>query len=394
LERKRGLRATEVKSIWKLEQVLGDHLKFVAALARFLALDNHSLVYVLGNHDREFHFPGVQRGFVRSIADQLADVTTLCSRITFEPWFYYVPGEIYVEHGQQYDFYTSFRHVLQPTTQTREGEMIALPMGNLSNRYLMSQMGFFNPHAGDYILNLFSYAWHWLRYYAFSRRGIALNWFFGSLLVLARLLRTKREIHATPPGYDEMKSRLCQRSAISETEFRQIEVLQHPPITNRVYRIVREFWIDRLIVALLMTSGTITLALVEIPLWIKLMVPLSSFPLLYLIYEWFAHGETVRGVEQEIRRYGTEIARILLTPLVVFGHTHAPQMFPIGEGVTFVNTGTWAPIFSKNQPGELLPGLRNTLWVHTIVGRAPEVQLTSQLPLPNRPRGGRPRTVR
>jgi hypothetical protein len=80
--------------------------------------------------------------------------------VQFGPWFYLVPGEIYVEHGNQYDYYTSFRHVLDPVVDDDGQATLALPMGNLSNRYLMTQMGYFNPHASDFILNAFAYVEH------------------------------------------------------------------------------------------------------------------------------------------------------------------------------------------------------------------------------------------
>jgi len=67
--------------------------------------------------------------------------------LQFEPWFYFVAGEIYAEHGHQFDPTTRSRTPLAPNGLQSRGPMLALPMGNLSNRYLMPRMGFFNPHA-------------------------------------------------------------------------------------------------------------------------------------------------------------------------------------------------------------------------------------------------------
>jgi len=108
--------------------------------------------------------------------------------IRFEPWFFHVPGEIYAEHGQQYDMYSSFRYILAPRVAWGGAEQIALPMGNLSNRYLMARMGFFNPHVSEFILNLFLYVAHWVRHYALSKRSILVPWFTGSLRVVGRVV--------------------------------------------------------------------------------------------------------------------------------------------------------------------------------------------------------------
>lgn len=359
-ERKRGLAPTAEKSAWKLHRVLSDHPVFVDALARFVAR-GHKIVYVMGNHDRELHFREVQQVLVRSLraSAESRGVELTENSIRFEPWFYYVPGEIYAEHGQQYDHYSSFRYVLSPVVETRrDGSVIALPMGDLANRYLITLMGFFNPHASDFILNVFHYAAHWFRHYAFSKRGIVWNWFWGSVLVMSELLAMKKRIHTRPVNYDACLAHAARRSGLQLDTLRALGALQPPPITTRFYRIVREFWIDRLIIAVLMTSGTIALALSPIPLWIQLMVPLSSFPLLYFVYEWLAKGDTIFTIEREVPNFARRVAELVNVKVVTFGHTHRPRIIPLEHDTSFVDTGTWAPILTQGQP---TPGYRNYL---------------------------------
>lgn len=379
VERRRGMAPTEAKSVWKLQRVLGDHPRFVSMLAGVLAA-GHRVVYVLGNHDREFHFEAVQAALRDAVAEHARseghDIDT--ELLQFEPWFFHVPGEIYVEHGQQYDYYTSFRYILAPLVPGRRVPMLALPMGNLSNRELMSEMGFFNPHASNYILNVYRYVTHWLRHYAFSRRNIATRWFFGSIAVVLQLLRNKGALQRHPPDHDALLDAHAQRIGLPSDTVRALDRLKRQPITNRWYRVVREFWIDRLLLAGLMTGGTVALALSPIPLWIKLMVPLSSFPLLFLIYEWFAHGETIFSAEDQAGEYARAIADLVSTQVVTFGHSHTPLSFPVRAGVTYVNTGTWAPVWSDDRH-ELSPGLRNVLLAR-FDGQATSVALTSTLP--------------
>jgi len=364
-ERRRGLRASAGKSAWKLERILAAHPVFVDALARFLGR-GHRVVYVLGNHDRELHFPEVREVFLESLraAGSMAGCSFDDYALRFEPWFFHVPGRLYAEHGHQYDYYTSFRHLLEPTVERRGEREIALPMGNISNRLLMSRMGYFNPHASDYILNMFRYAVHWLRFYAFSRHSLMITWLMGSFLALRQLLDTKRRLRRRPPrGHEEALGALRARVELSGEDLDALRRLQRPPITDRLFRMVREFWIDRVVLSLLMTGGTIALALVPIPLWIKLMVPLSCFPLVYFFYEALAQGETVFSATAKVEGYAREIGARLRVPLVTFGHSHDPRLVNVGPGISFVDTGTWAPVTASYPRTELLPGYCNWLEV-------------------------------
>ncbi|MCC6746075.1 MAG: metallophosphoesterase [Deltaproteobacteria bacterium] len=361
-ERMYGLNPTEAKSVWKLERVLAHHPILVEALARYVGA-GHRVVYVAGNHDPEMFFPGVQAAWRGAILARAAELGLAVrdDQLVVEPWFFYVPGEIYAEHGHQYDVYTSLRSVLDPTVPGPEGPEIALPMGNLSNRRMMSRMGFFNPHASDYILNVFRYVAHWFRHYAFSRRSLVLPWFFGSLSTVAALLTTKGRQQRHRLDYRALLAAQAERGHMPLPEVKVINRLRRLPIAGRLYRVIREFWLDRLAIAVLMTGGTIALALVPIPLWIKLMVPLSSFPLVYFVYEWFAHGENIFNVEQECHKAALELGRLLMTRVVTFGHTHVPGVKPLLPGVSYVNTGTWAAVPDQADRKALRLGLRNTL---------------------------------
>jgi UDP-2,3-diacylglucosamine pyrophosphatase LpxH len=364
-ERARGLDATEPKSVWKLGRVLDNHPVFMDALVDHLAA-GHRVVYIMGNHDREFHFPAVRQTLLDILRVRLEARGAVLedAALRFEPWFFHVPGEIYAEHGQQYDAYTSFFRLLSPTVKFPLGaEQLAIPMGNLSNRYLMTRMGFFNPHASDYVLNFFRYVLHWLKHYAFSKRSLLLTWLVGSFVVVWKLVKVRPLLLLKSPDLPASFLKVAEAKGIAPEKVRAIYALQRPPIITRFYRLIREFWIDRLLIAAFMTVGTVTLALVPIPLWIKLMVPLSTFPLLYFIYEWAAQGESIFTIERRFPNVARAIAALLPVRVVTFGHTHTPRLIPILKGTVFVDTGTWAPITQKRRPDRLAPGFRNFLWV-------------------------------
>ena len=377
-ERRRGLAATEEKSAWKLERVLSHHPRFLDALARFRAR-GHQIVYVMGNHDREFHFTAVREAFTSCLRQTAAGLGSPLtgSAIRYEPWFYFVPGEIYAEHGQQYDYYSSFHSLLAPTEVSGRQQVIALPMGNLSNRYLMSSMGYFNPHAGDFILNLYSYLAHWLRHYARSRRSLLFKWFFGSLLVMRKLYRRRRLFHSRPQDYDRLLKQTARHAGLPVEKVLALDRLCRPPITNRFYRILREFWLDRVAIGAFMAGGTVALALVPIPLWIKLMVPLTGFPLFFFIYEYLARGGSIFTTEKEIPKFARRVSEMLPVRIVTFGHTHVPRLLPLSRGVCFVDTGVWAPVFRKEDRTKLARGRRNYLVANFDAGNGVSVRFDS-----------------
>ncbi len=362
-ERLYGLDATAPRSAWKMDLILADHPIFCATLARLLGA-GHRVVIILGNHDRELVFPEVQ-ATLRARVAAAGDGSEGSGELLFEPWFYYVPGEIYVEHGHQYDFYSSYRYNLEPVVEKHGEAHVALSTGNLSNRYLLSNIGFFNPHATDFILDAAGYLGHWLRHYAFTRRALILTWLIGSIRALFALLDTRSRLARNPPkDYDRHITAAAERNTVSLETARALYELRKAPITNRFYRIVREFWIDRVILALVMTGGTIALALSVAPLWTKLVVPLAIFPLMWFLYQWFAGNENALTTDYRAHDVAARIAGLVDVRAVVFGHTHGPQSVPLSRDVTFANSGTWAPTWDA-ATGEAIPGLRN--YVHVAV---------------------------
>lgn len=60
--------------------------------------------------------------------------------------------------------------------------------------------------------------------------------------------------------------------------------------------------------------------------------------------------------------------------VVTFGHTHKPRVIPLDGGLSFVDTGTWAPIMRKLEDDRLVPGYRNYL-VADFTTDEPKVEL-------------------
>ena len=400
-ERLYGLDATAAKSAWKLERILDDHPVFVRLLARLVAA-GHRVVLTIGNHDRELCFPevaAVLRARILAVAESLLSTSTsssplplsssgcgadaVAALLVIEPWFFCIPGEIYVEHGHQYDFYSSFQYNLEPVVALRGEPRIALSTGNLSNRYLLSNIGFFNPHATDFILSGLGYLRHWLRHYAFSRRMLFFIWFIGSIRALVALLQIRTRLRRHPPrDYHRHVQAAGLRYGLPPGLAERLHAMACEPITSRFHKIVREFWIDRLLLSLALTGATIAIALSGAALSVKLVIPLAVFPLVWFLYQWLAGTNNALTTEYRSQVYARGIAAIVPVKAVVFGHTHDAATQPLSRDTTFANSGTWAPSWTPD--GRPVPGLRNFVSVRIRVHDGTpegEVAVGSWLPL-------------
>lgn len=380
-ERRYGLDATAIKSRWKLDLILDHHAVFLGTLGRLVAA-GHKVVLVAGNHDRELCFEAVAERFVErvlAVAGAGGPGEERRRLVVVEPWFFHVPGEIYVEHGHQYDHYSSYTHNVDPTYE-REGERhLALCTGNLSNRYLLSKIGFFNPHATDFILSAGGYLAHWWRHYALTRRSLVFSWLLGSLRALFALLAIHRAQHrAPPPDYAAKVVAAGRRQGLDADTSARLHALASPPVTTRFGKIVREFWIDRVLLSASLTGATVALALSPAALWVKLVVPLLAFPLFWFLYGWLVGNQNALTTGYATHKNARHIARLVEAPVIVFGHTHGSELVPLGRGLTYANSGTWAP--SWDAAGNPSPG-RQTFVAVTAKGARIEAEVGSWLPL-------------
>jgi hypothetical protein len=115
---------TEEIALAKLERIIDAHGPFFDRLRRFMKHPGapRSVVYVVGNHDMELVFDGVQR--------RLREELGVPERVAF-PGLRHRHGLVHVEHGQQHDplFAIDVEH---PFLDWKEGRILNLPWGTLA----------------------------------------------------------------------------------------------------------------------------------------------------------------------------------------------------------------------------------------------------------------------
>ena len=248
---------TAANALPALDAILRDNPGFVDAVAAVVA-DGHSVVFVSGNHDVQLTLPEVRAHladcFFRAASDELTrrgatvDEEDVRARIIFRAWFHKTACGIVIEHGSQYDPYCAYRYPMAPWAKRGvapppTGE-IQPTMGSLATRLLISRMGYFNPHVDDsFMLSVGGYLWHWLRYYAFSRRSLLFAWAHGAIATIVQLVRRR-----------DPEDRRLRRANIAacarETKVPVRTVARHArlfvrPAEDRLNIVLRELWVDR-----------------------------------------------------------------------------------------------------------------------------------------------------
>ncbi|MGD2125306.1 MAG: metallophosphoesterase [Desulfobacteraceae bacterium] len=302
-----GLRTSPEKTVWKLKTIMKGHKVFFRALGRFLCAGNRCTI-ITGNHDIEWTVPEQQEAFREEMKAYLpkgAHIPSdlLSGSIDFCPWFFYVPGLVWVEHGHQYDGMNSFDYFLAPYLPN--SDEIMLPGASFFVRYLFNKVEQRDPFA-DNIKPISAYV---------RRYGLRLLFSPQIMKHVRYFLEILRKIRKFKP--EELEA-LRQKNE------------------ERIREEARRFGIDVEKVDTVRSHWVPSFAYNESKLR----------NILYFLY--YNAGRTYRGIALAIRKQ-------LGVKYVIFGHTHETDLLLLSrtKKAEYVNSGTWTKIFSRN-PGERL----------------------------------------
>lgn len=343
LERKRGLHPQEEKSQFKIKKILEDHIVWVSAIRSFIAR-GHRVVIIIGNHDLEMHFPLVKRTLLDALAvgpDQ--------ERIRFADWFYISNKDTLIEHGNQYDPYCVAEDPLNPFVLKFNRIETRLPFGNLTTRYLINGMGFFNPHVGsNFIMSASEYVRFFLRYIVGAQPFIMFSWLWGATVVLIqsfldRLLPSIKD----PLTFEDKVEYVARKANATPRMVRELRELFVPPAASSPITLMRELWLDRAFLVLIAFLSFFFLVFMVRQLfqisffWI--FVPLFLFLPFFIFYSRNVSSEVMQNAEpkDDILNLSSQITKV---NRIVYGHTHIARHEIIGA-VEHLNSGTWSPAF-------------------------------------------------
>ncbi len=380
-ERKFGLRPTEVASIWKLERIVEGHPTVFDALARLLS-GGAELVILPGNHDPELFFEGVQGALVQVLTERAREEhpelepDVVEGRIRFEPWFWYEPGRLFVEHGHQYDessMLSRLLHPLEPGRRQGAPAEIDLPVSSHFVRYLHNTLKRRNPYTRNFISfddylrflgsqDLLFTLPQAIRNGRFLLRAVGERPLWASERIKAahrrhheRLFEVGRE-----SGLDVRRLAALWRVSSGRTKGRLVRKMVMPAlrqlgVASAVLFVTLYCW--SLLFSVIQTVGW----LAEDPFgkagWLSLLAVLTFVAVAVVIR---SVGRLLRtrgdGTFDALDRYAAEVSRIVAVPHISMGHTHLADRRQLHGGGLFVNTGTWTTIhgpWDRIQPRSL-----------------------------------------
>lgn len=372
-EKRRGMHPGEEKSLFKIQKILSDHEVWVQALREFV-LNGHRVVFVIGNHDLELHYPVVQNEILQAL--KLPE--SHAGRVQFCAFFYISNGDTLIEHGNQYDPYCVCQNPVNPMIQRFNRVEIRLPFGNLTARYLMNGMGFFNPHvASTWIMSLGEYVRFFVKYLIRAQPLIMWTWFWGSVISLYQAFNDRLTSDLKDPlTVEDRIEDISKKANATPRMVRELRELHIEPAASSPVLLAKELWLDRAGLVLIGFLG-----IFQMFTWVKLMFDISMYwafiPLAILIPFFIFYSKSQQSSISQYMQPNERVLRIAgqitKTKRIVYGHTHEYRHEIIG-GIEHLNAGCWSPAFLDVECTRPF-GKRTYVWIHPGEGDKREATL-------------------
>ena len=327
----------------KMRRVAKRHANVFRALARFVA-DGHSLTLVHGNHDIEMHWQVVQNEFRASLlalAPDGTDEASFLARIENAPWFYYVGGVAYIEHGHQYDRFCSTDHVMAPLSPI-DPRRLARGFCDVLLRFVVRPTRGLSEH-GHETMGVVDYVSFGVK---LGLRGMVQLFlrFARAVLELFRLRRAhlSEAARALREEHERRMKLLSEARRIGIDRLRALMALQAPPVTRSISGILASVLLDRLALALGAAIALTVAAIVGIH-YGHVALPIALILVAWLIAHRYLASRRHLSPDEELVERASHLAKLFPAAFVVMGHTHTPMKVPVAEGTaTYVNLGSWA----------------------------------------------------
>jgi UDP-2,3-diacylglucosamine pyrophosphatase LpxH len=363
-ERRFGLGRGAGPGVARMRVICEAHAPLLAELGRFAAA-GHAIDVIVGTHDVELLAADVVAELMRQLGAAGADERAR-ARIAVVPWFVYLPGVCWIEHGHVYDEGCSFEFNLAPM-DPKDGWLI-YNADYAAVRYLGSAVPELDPHGiEEWGL------WGYMRY----TLGLGLRSGGGLWIAYARFVRAlfaARRLHRSFKRRDrrrrEHRSRLAEvarAGGISVETASAIDRLARTPLTVSGRRLGRMVMLDRFGIGLGSLVAIGILWLVAPLAWALVGTAAVAIGAIALT-RWL--GTHLVTSQLPMRSVPQRLKALVDAPVVVFGHTHDPRWQKLRAGGLYVNAGTWLPATR--------PGLRRSFTFVLIqpgAGEAPSVEL-------------------
>jgi UDP-2,3-diacylglucosamine pyrophosphatase LpxH len=395
LNRSYGLRCSEAAGVFQIDKIVDGHPVLFSAIADFLVAGNQ-VVILKGNHDIQLYWHAVQERVITRLEGIASEKKgAIRQGLSFLPWCYLVPGLLYVEHGNQYEYTTSFRNFLHPELPVNypgTSQQIELDLSGFLVRYVLNRLKPVDP-LSDSIRpqsKYFSMFWQAHPFLFLMTIGTTIKYLLKAF-TKARELTAGSQAEAFQRismenrrliGVEAVRfARGDEAAAISlEKKFRLFDGRKAPPVlTEGAWKFLWKELKTPVMGLLLVLPLYVLTFLLDVNAWVlgliagwnpsvwkslitflcALKLPqLSAIALLGSILIWVVlrmqrpkSGPSAfdMDVTRKIREDARFIARELGVKFVTFGHTHYADIFRCSDDAWYYNTGTWMTIFSPEE---------------------------------------------
>jgi len=351
-----GLDSSADKAVWKLDRIIDRHRDLFTYLADFIGHGN-SIDLLYGNHDVEFWWPEVHERFRARLREIYfggeavvgKDPASFVKRVRFHPWFLYEPGKFYIEHGNQYDDFSSFEYRLNPVAPSDQRQL-AMPVSHMAIRYFVNQYKGFRSHDKDR-WTLFDYM-RWLKEQGMDNvlRIVKLYVLLSSQVwTYARLTRVA-DAGALRDVHDRSLDAVASVYGMTEDQARQLDALHNPPVTESLGRTIQAIGIDWYVWGAFWFLAAFAVLAIPFPLhwtmalWALLAIgAVVSRRLWPLVRQRLLGSNVTTAVAPKVDAATRRIAEILDVRYIFFGHTHKPLKVKVRTSPPcwYLNGGSW-----------------------------------------------------
>lgn len=387
-----GLRTSENASVFQIDKIFEGHKEFFNAVSSFISKGNYVKI-LKGNHDIQLFWSRVQERIITNLENitEGEGKNLIRKNLEFLPWFFYIPGKLYVEHGNQYEYTTSFRNFLYPYLPFEyedAGKQIELDLSSFLIRYFSNRMESVNP-LSDNIRPMSKYLgefWKNYPYIFITSIGTAFRYLLKAFSKAKSLSKGKKKSSKE----DEKNKELIRIEAskfhqddgkwFEETLFKIDEMKAEPILSNGALRFLWNMispvlkgmlWILPFYALMLLPDlsgklrglfGEISIStwktIVEVLFTLKIpeiLIALLLAIILISLRTRLRKKNDKKGISNsddiriKIRESAGRIAGLLKVKFVVFGHTHYADITKLNDDAFYYNTGTWMGIFAPEE---------------------------------------------
>ena len=271
----------------------------------------------------------------------------------FEPWFYYEPELVYIEHGHQYDSHCSYTDLLDPVED--EGRLLALPYALWAVRYFAPLLHGM-PAAEMDSWSFFDFG-RWVLSQPPTRIVRTMLAYFRMMLDLLvrkswRNTVGRPAIHAR---HMRRLAKLAERTQLPLEVVARIDALKERPVDERFLGITLAYYLDRLMLLFLSLLSSVVAALLPISIAARVAAICGVLVVTIALHE-VTRRVRDRRAQPRLSEKALLLSRLVNVPFVIFGHSHQAGIHaapPTRPGAApchyYLNSGHWVARY-RGQP--------------------------------------------